>query len=613
MQSLDWSNELVKSLWWLLKAFAITAVCFALVSVLLIRLTRWGRQFWRIGGGYFSGKGAWKTYLFIAVLLIFALWSVRMNVLLSYQGNDMYTALQGAAQALGSGDTASLDAAKTAFWHSLIVFAVLATIHVVRSMLDLYAGQAFDIRWRLWQTDRLVDDWLDGRAFYRGRFIDDTIDNPDQRIEQDVTDYVQTTRTLAIGAVSAIASVISFTKILWDLSGPLTVLGVEIPRAMMFLVFAYVLISTVIAFWIGRPLIKLNFLNESLTATFRYALVRLRDSAENVAFYRGERVEGVGLLSRFRAVIKNYWQIVYRLLKFNGWNLSVNQTAVVFPLIIQAPRFFSGAVTLGDVTQTGSAFGQVHDSLSFFRESYDTFAGYRATLIRLDGLMAADGQSRELPKLASADTADALEIVGVGVRRPDGEVLIDDLSLRMTPGDALVVKGKSGSGKTTLLRSLAELWPYADGELRRPPGHDTLFLSQMPYLPLGDLRTAISYPAAPGELDDEALRETLRKVFLSNLTDRLTEVADWAKILSPGEQQRIAFARILLIKPKVVFLDEATSAIDEGLEFAIYQLIRSEVPECILVSVAHRSTVDQHHTQKLELEGDGTWELSPVS
>ncbi|MFC4605351.1 ABC transporter ATP-binding protein/permease [Rhodococcus kronopolitis] len=609
---LDWNNEAVTSLLWTLRAFAISAVCLVLIAWLLIRLTRWGRQFWRISGGYYTGRASWRVYALLAAVLFLTVLAVRMTVLFSYQGNEMYTSLQMAAQAFSQGDAGARDLAKRAFGHSLLVFGILATIHVVRSLIDYFVGQAYDIRWRLWMTEHVTTDWLDGRAYYRGRFVDASIDNPDQRIETDITNFVQTSRSLSMGAVGAVVSLVSFTKILWDLSGPMTVWGTEIPRAMVFLVFGYVLVSTIVAFWIGRPLIRLNFWNEQLTANFRYALVRVRDGAENVAFYRGEGVERHGLLSRFAAVIVNFWRIVFRTLKFSGWNLVVNQISVVFAFLIQAPRFFAGTITLGDMTQSSTAFTQVHDSLSFFRESYDVFAGYRASLIRLSGLLDADQQSRELPTIETEVLADGLELSGIQVHRPDGQPLIADLDLSMGPGDTLVVKGRSGSGKTTLLRSLAQMWPFTEGVIRRPGGTETLFLSQLPYLPLGDLRTAVAYPGTPELLDDETIRETLRRVQLGNLVDRLDEEADWVKILSPGEQQRMAFARILLIRPKLAFLDEATSAVDEGLEYALYDLIRTEVPDCMLVSVSHRSTVDQHHARQLELAGDGPWELSPV-
>ncbi len=299
-------------------------------------------------------------------------------------------------------------------------------------------------------------------------------------------------------------------------------------------------------------------------------------------------------------------------MKFVGWNFSVTQVSVVFPYIVQAPRFFEGSIKLGDMSQTAGAFGNVHDALSFFRNSYDDFANLRASILRLDGLEDADTKSRALPEIDTVDRDRAVQLTDVGISTPAGDDLIRDLNLTLGPGDALVIKGRSGAGKTTLLRGLAGLWPYVDGEFARPAGDRTLFLSQIPYIPLGDLRTAVAYPALPDAVGDDAIRAALQQVFLPHLVDRLDEEEDWSKVLSPGEQQRVAFARVLLTRPDVVFMDEATSAIDEGLEYSLYSLIRTELPETILVSVSHRSTTDRHHTSLLELTGGGNWELRPV-
>lgn len=612
-EPIDWNHEAVASLLWTARAFAIAFVCLILVGILIARYTRWGRQFWMISGEYFSGRDSWRAWATVAAMLFLTVMGVRVMILISYQGNEMYTSLQYAAQAFSGGDDAALSDAKATFWRSIVVFSVLATIHVIRSLLDYYVGQAFVIRWRIWLTERVTTDWLGGRAYYRGRFIGKGIDNPDQRIEADITNMATVSQSLSMGLVTAVTSLVAFTKILWDLSGPMTLFGVEVPRAMVVLVYVYILTATAIAFWIGHPLIRLNFLKERFTANFRYALVRLRDRAESVAFYHGESVERGGLLGRFTSVIGNAWQIVFRTVKFNGFNLGVSQIAVVFPIVIQAPRFFAGTITLGDITQSANAFGQVSDSLSFFRQSYDTFAGYRASLIRLSGLIGADARARALPQVRTERLDGAMELSAVSVKLPDGRPLVDGLDLRLSPGEALLVSGASGSGKTTLLRTLAQMWPYATGTVRRPTGTDAMFLSQFPYLPLGDLRDAVAYPAHAADLGDDAIRETLRKVALGHLVHRLDEQEDWAAILSPGEQQRVAFARILLIRPKVAFLDEATSAVDEGLEYQLYRLVRDEVPECMLFSVSHRSTVDQHHTRRLELLGDGPWRMSEVA
>ncbi|WP_238421632.1 ABC transporter ATP-binding protein/permease [Gordonia sp. 'Campus'] len=648
--SIDWGNEVWASLKWLAIAFAISAVAVLVIGFLLIRFSRWGRPMWRVIGGFFTGRetrvAAWGLAIALTVL---ALFGVRVTVLVSYWSNDLFTSLQTAGEGLAAGGPQGaqmLQMGKDAFWHSMVVFGILAAIHVIRTMVEIYVGAAFEIRLRYWLTEGATADWMAGRAFYRNRFVDLSkgllrrrrfrrstpetnqrdadihpgVDNPDQRIEADITTVVSSGSSLfwggggssTNGVLPACASIVSFAVVLWDLSGPLTLFGVEIPRMMMWLVLIYVLVASVVAFAIGRPLIRLNFWRERLTANFRYALVRVRDGAENVAFYSGERVEHKNLMTRFRAVVQNFWRIIHVQLAFVGWNFSVTQLSVVFPYIVQAPRFFDGQIKLGDVSQTSSAFAEMHDALSFFRNAYDDFTVLRASIIRLDGLADADARSRSLPEVKTVDRDRAVALSDIDIKTPDGDELIRALNLSLSPGAALVVKGRSGSGKTTLLRGLAGLWPFIDGEFARPPGEHTLFLSQMPYIPLGDLRTAVAYPALPDDIGDDAIKAALEKVFLPHLVNRLHDEEDWVKVLSPGEQQRVAFARILLTRPQAVFMDEATSAVDEGLEFSLYSLIRSELPDTILVSVSHRSSTDQHHTEVLQLTGGGAWTLDPI-
>ena len=624
--SIDWSTALVDSLRWIAIAWAVGAVCLLAVLVAFRYLTPWGQQFWRITRGYFVGAGSVKAWLGLAVLLLSVLLAVRLTVLLSYQGNDLYTSVQKAVQGIAAGNDAVKNSGIHGFWMSIGIFVVLAALYVVRFAADVYLTQRFIIAWRMWLTAQLTDDWLDGRAYYRDLFIDNTIDNPDQRIQQDIDIFTAnsggtpnipsngTGSTLLFGAVNAVASVISFAAILWNLSGELNLFGFTLPRAMFWTVLVYVLIATVVAVWLGGPLIWLSFNNEKLNAAFRYALVRLRDAAEAVGFYRGERVERAQLWGRFTPIISNYRKFVRRTIIFNGWNWSVSQTIVPLPWVIQAPRLFAGQIDFGDVGQTATAFGNIHDSLSFFRNNYDAFASFRAAIIRLYGLVDANARGRALPTLLVKRSEEvAVELANVEVRTPAGDQLIDSLDVQLDTGDTLVITGRSGSGKTTLLRSLAELWPYASGTLCRPDGENaTMFLSQLPYVPLGALRGVVCYPNSPDEIADDTLRDTLTKVALAPLCNRLDEERDWAKVLSPGEQQRVAFARILLTKPKAVFLDEATSALDEGLEFALYQMLRSELPDCVVVSVSHRRAVEQHHAHELHLLGGGQWRLGPV-
>jgi vitamin B12/bleomycin/antimicrobial peptide transport system ATP-binding/permease protein len=627
----DWGNELWASLMWLAQAWTIAAIATLIICVLLAKYTVWGRQFWRITGDYYTGAQSVKVWGWLAVILFLVLVGVRLQVLLSYQSNDMLTSFQvveagrAAAQA---GNDAVKHSGWNGFWLSIGVFSILAAIFIARLLLDMLLVQRYCLAWREWLTDRLTGDWLDGKAYYRARFIDDQIDNPDQRIQSDIdiftagngplpnVPYYYSQNTLLFGAVDAVASMISFTAILWNLSGPLAIpiINYELPRAMFWIGIVFVLIASVIAFWIGRPIIWLSFRNEKFNAAFRYALVRLRDASEAVAFYRGEAAERTGLRKLFAPVVSNYKRYVLRSLAFNGWNWSMSQAIVPLPYLLQFPRFYSGEIPLGAMTQSASAFGSIMDGLSFFRQVYDTFAGYRAAIIRLHGLVVANEEGRALPEITTTACVDGtVQLSDIEVRTPDGKQLIDPLDLRLEVGDTLVVTGESGVGKTTLLRSLAELWPFTSGTLTRPCGpNETMFLSQMPYVPLGDLRAVVSYPNEEGAIDDETLKRTMEKVAVPHLVGRLDEVLDWAKVLSPGEQQRIAFARVLLTKPKAVFLDESTSALDEGLEFLVYNLVRTELPDTILVSVSHRKTVEQHHTHELVLLGQGEWRFGRV-
>jgi putative ATP-binding cassette transporter len=624
--SVDWSNELLASTLWVLKTFGITAACLGVVLVLLGTFTEWGRQFWRINGAYFTDRRSNPVaWIMLAGLLLSAVLAVRISVLLSYYANDLFTSLQVAFE--GNASNGPLRGTGIdGFWTAMRIFAVLAAVATARSLFDLYLMQRFAIRWRVWMTHRLVDDWLDGYAYYRGQLTSTSIDNPDQRIQQDIDIVTALTgtpntpshgsgSTLLFGAVESVLSVASFGVIMWHLSGPLTVLDVTLPRALFWIVIVYVLLATVVAFWIGRPLIRLSFLNEFRNASLRYAMIRVKEAASAVGLYRGEAAERQQLSDRLAAVVSNYRLWLNRMVLFLGFNLSVSQAINPLPYLVQAQRLFAQQISFGDVMQSATAFHAIHDALSFFRNAYDAFAGYRAALIRLDGLISMNERTRTMPQLVIGDSSGtAVQLEGVDVRTPEGRLLIRGLDLQLDAGESVVVKGPSGCGKTTLLESLAGLWPHASGRVRFPiDERQVMFVPQLPYIPLGDLRAVASYPRPDGEIDNARIQQALLKVALPHLIIRINEIKDWAKVLSVGEQQRIAFARILLTEPRVVFLDESTSAMDEGLELMLYRLVREELPESILVSVSHRDTVEQHHGRQLELLGDGSWRLDRTS
>lgn len=618
--TLDWGREFVHSLSWIGTTFALTAVSLLVILALLARFTQWGRQFWRVTGGYFTGRRSAVVWLMFALLLLSVVVSVRLNVLLTYYVNDLFTSLQVAFQG-------GMNSGVAGFWASMRVFAVLAVCFVVRLLADMYLTQRFMMRWRIWLSRRFIDDWLGDLAYYRAQFAGRPIDNPDQRIQQDIDVFTagvggtpnnpiyNSGNTLLFGAVEAVLSVLSFGPILWRLSEPVTLGGLTLPRALFWIVVVYVLVATIIAFAIGRPLIRLSYVNELRNAGFRYALVRVRDAGAAIGLYRGEPAEQSVLKGRLDAVIDNYRRWLNRMMLYFGWNVSVSQTINPLPWLVQAQGLFAGRITFGDVWQSSNAFGAIHDSLSFFRNAYDQFASYRAAIIRLDGLVDQNTRAGTFTAVSTAHSDDgALAVEGVEVRKPDGTPLVRTLDLQVRTGEALVITGPSGIGKSVLVQSLAGMWPYASGRVLLPDGRDeAMFVPQLPYFPVGDLRTVVSYPQPSGTFDDTVIQQALLDVALPNLVIRLNDEQDWAKVLSVGEQQRIAFARILVAKPRTVFLDESTSAMDEGLEQTLYRVLRTQLPDTIVVSVSHRDSVAPFHHRRLALVGDGQWRLERLT
>ena len=409
----------------------------------------------------------------------------------------------------------------------------------------------------------------------------------------------------------------TFVAILWGLSGTLIVpvggFSITVPGYMVWVAVLYAIAGTWVTDWLGRPLVRLNFDRQRYEADFRFSLVRFRENTEGVALYRGEADEFRGFRERFEDVVRNWWGIMLRQKRMTYFTSGYGLGAWIVPSIVAAPRYFRGELGLGGLMQTNQAFQQVQDALSFFVQSYKEIAAWCAVVERLAGferalervrLQAASGVRRVEGR------ATHLTVEGVDLYRPDGQPLMANINLSLRRGDTVLLGGASGSGKSTLVRAIAGIWPFGRGEIRAARDARILFLPQRPYLPIGMLRDVVSYPMPAGGVADGTLREALEVVGLTELAGRLDEAAHWALQLSPGEQQRIAFARALVQKPEWLFLDEATSAVDEATEARLYRLVRERLAETTVFSIGHRATLRPFHARRLMVQLAGN---SPAS
>ncbi len=547
------------------------------------------RQAWDLAWPYWKSEEKWSAIGLLAAVVSLNLITVFLSVRFNYWNNDFYNALQ---------QYDWID-----FWKQFAIFGVLAFSFIVVGVYSSYLRGILHVRWRRWLTGHFLHHWLEHQSYYRMQLSQATTDNPDQRISDDLDRFATTTLVLSLGLLSSFVTLVSFLSILWTLSGALTIpLGghasINVPGYMVFAALIYAVGGTILARWIGRPLICLNFDQQRYEADFRFSLVRLRENAENVAFYGGEARELGQFESRFARVVTNWWGIIRRRKKLAWFTYGYDQLAIVFPFLVAAPRYFDKVIQLGGLMQIASAFRQVQELLSFIVSSYTEIAEYQAVVQRLSGFrgkMSEIAAEREAPQSIEIERGGAgVDVEMLDLHLPDGELLRPNISLTAGPGQSLLISGASGLGKSTLLRAIAGLWPFGRGRIRVAGGR-SLFLPQRPYLPLGTLADALVYPRAAAELPQERLVEALRAVGLSHLTDHLGEEANWAQRLSIGEQQRVAFARVLLARPEIVFLDEATSALDEAAEMSLYRLLREAPWRPTIVSVGHHATLRRYH------------------
>jgi vitamin B12/bleomycin/antimicrobial peptide transport system ATP-binding/permease protein len=551
---------------------------------------------WAMIRPYWFSDDRWAAWGLLLAVVALTLGMVYLTVLLNQWNNAFYTALQ--------------DKNLVVFRGQLFRVTYLICIFIFLAVYQVYLNQMLEIRWRRWLTNRYLRAWLSDGAYYRMQLVTRETDNPDQRIAEDVQLLAAHTLGLFTGGLRAIVTLVTFVAILWGLSGTFTVslggFSFTVPGYMVWVALLYAIGGTWMTDWLGRPLVGLNFNRQRYEADFRFSLVRFRENTEGVALYHGEADEFRTFRERFEGVVGNWWGIMRRQKRMTYFTSGYGLGAWIVPSIVAAPRYFRGELGLGGLMQTTQAFQQVQDALSFFIQSYKEIAAWCAVIERLAGFERAlehvhqQSSAGGIRRLGGRPTE--LIVKGVDLFRPDGQPLLANINLTLRRGETVLLGGASGSGKSTLVRAIAGIWPFGRGEIQLPQDGRVLFLPQRPYLPIGALRDVVSYPMPASGVDDKMLREALEAVGLTELAGRIDEVGHWALQLSPGEQQRIAFARALVQKPDWLFLDEATSALDEATETFLYRLARERLPHAMMFSIGHRATLDTFHTRRLMVE-----------
>jgi len=555
---------------------------------------------WRLASPYFSSEDKWPGRILLAAVVAIELSIVGINVLLNSWNNSFYNALQ--------------DRNWDAFVYQLGYFCVLATAYIFLAVYQLYLNQWLQIRWRRWLTRAYLEKWLAGSNHYRMQLLGDAADNPDQRIAEDVKQFIDAGATgigilpIGLSLLNATVTLASFAVILWNLSAtaPLHVFGIsiDIPGYLLWAALIYAILGTTFTHLIGRALIALNFQQQRYEADFRFNLVRVRENSEQIALLNGERAERDRLLLRFANVVSNWMAIMSRQKKLTFLTAGYSQAAVVFPYIMVSPAYFAGAVQLGGLMQTANAFGQVQGALSVFVNVYRQLAEWRAVVERLSGFDRSIAVARDAavtPPVIALTTTDAnvITLQDLSVRLPNSVPLISAENISIKLGERVLVSGPSGAGKSTLFRALAGVWPFGEGAITIPKNARMMILPQRPYFPIAPLAAAVAYPAEPGQFDAATIARLISAVGLPALVPRIEEEAHWNRMLSLGEQQRLGIARALLYGPDFLFLDEATASLDEPSETALYQLLDQRLPQATIVSIGHRATLTAFHRRRL--------------
>ncbi|HET6160958.1 MAG TPA: ABC transporter ATP-binding protein/permease [Dongiaceae bacterium] len=579
-------------------------------SVVAAPEARFWSKIWRLTWPYFRSEEWRSAWVLLIAVVSLNLSRVYLGVLLNDWNREFFNALQQKDLTPTAVKFAGFEFGTVSKFVYLIgQFTLIVAILIIVFVYGIYLAQMLELRWRRWMTYNFMTRWLGNRTHYRLQLLGYGADNPEQRIQEDVDRFTTDTIDLLISLMRNIINLITFIIILWTISGSVSfMLGqteVTVPGYMVWIVIVYALAGTLITFWIGIPLVRANFDQQRFNADFRFRMTRIRENSESIALYAGEAKEETGLRSSFLKVWNNTWLIMIISKRLNWFYYFYDNLTTLFPYLVTAPRYFSGAIDFGTVFQVANAFNAVQNSLSWFITFFQNLAIWKATTNRLvtfvDALERAEADARHQTLEVEPQASPALNLAVDDIAVPTGRTLMQDVNIEISRGDKILISGPSGSGKTTLFRVLAGLWPFAKGKLRIPKGARVLFLSQKPYLPLGTLRDVVAFPSEPGTFTDEQIKNALAEVRLPHLIDHLDEDQNWSMTLSVGEQQRVAIARALLNKPDWLFMDEATSALDDDNERHVYDLITQRLAQSAIVSIAHRPSVAAYHHRRLAI------------
>ncbi len=548
---------------------------------------------------------AWGLLILNVVMVLVI---VAMNYALTVWNGSFFDAMQ------------RYDVAK--IWRLFWIFLGLAAMVVVINTASQYLVQIFQIRWRRWLTGHMVDGWMARQAHYRMQLDDRDVDNPDQRISDDIDFFTGQTVNLPLNALQSVVTIVSFSVMLWMLSRNLRLFGVYVPGLLLWMNLIYAIGGTWLILIIGKPLFWLNNIQQRMQGNFRFELVRVRDNSEAIATAQSGEAEAKRLKRNFAPVVEIFYRRVYRTVFVNTFNFSFNTLGGLLAFGLVIPSYLAKRILIGTVSQTNNAFGQTQQAFAFILNNFSSIGqGYlsitewRAVVDRLYALEVSlrhHHAAAAAPRIVHARGDDAeLSVERLSLTLPDGRKLLDALDLRVAPGERLLVSGPTGSGKSTLVRAIAGIWPFGEGRVTTPAGR-MLFVPQRPYLANGRLIESIGFPytdtLAPAEV-----AAALRRVGLGHLVDRLESEQPWDRELSLGEQQRIGFARCVLLRPDVVILDEATSSLDEAYEASMYRILLEDLPAATIISVGHRSTIIRYHARRLLLTGDGGWRIETLA